>query len=58
MNCFVMFNPDVKSAIRSAVEGKEVQIKELAFFAENRREKMEWMLTFKLNSVTAPTYKT
>jgi len=57
MNCFLLYNPDPKSGIRSAVEGKEVQLSQLAFFAESRREKMEWMLVFKVNSVIAPTYK-
>jgi len=57
LNCFLLFNPDPKLGIRSAVDGKEVQLRELAFFTENRKEKMEWMLTFKVNSITAPTYK-
>jgi len=53
-----MFNPDPKGGIKSAVDGKEVQLKELAFFTGSRKEKMEWMLTIKLNSVSAPTYRT
>eukprot|EP01114_Cavostelium_apophysatum_P013891 TRINITY_DN3466_c0_g1_i1.p1 TRINITY_DN3466_c0_g1~~TRINITY_DN3466_c0_g1_i1.p1 ORF type:complete len:862 (+),score=271.54 TRINITY_DN3466_c0_g1_i1:255-2588(+) len=54
---FVLFNTDPKGTVKSAVEGKEVHFKELLFFCENRKAKMEWMLTFKLNLVSAPSYK-
>jgi len=55
---FVLFNPDVKGVIKSAVavEGKEAHFRELYFFCENRKQKMEWMLSFKLNLVSSPTY--
>jgi len=54
---FMLFNPDPKGTVKSAVEGKEVHFKELIFFCENRKSKMEWMLTFKLNLVSAPSYR-
>jgi hypothetical protein len=43
--------------IKSAVDGKELLLKEIQFFCEDRKSKMEWMLHFKLNLVHAPTYK-
>lgn len=55
---FLLFNNDPKGNIKSAVEGgKEVHLKELQFYCENRKAKIEWMLTFKLNLVSAPSYK-
>eukprot|EP01117_Protostelium_nocturnum_P008079 TRINITY_DN287_c0_g1_i1.p1 TRINITY_DN287_c0_g1~~TRINITY_DN287_c0_g1_i1.p1 ORF type:complete len:894 (+),score=319.39 TRINITY_DN287_c0_g1_i1:253-2934(+) len=54
---FILFNPDPKDSIKSAVDGKEVHLKELQFVCENRKTMMEWMLIFKLNLVSAPNYK-
>jgi len=55
---FILYHPEPRECIRSAVEGKEVHLKELVFFFENRKQKVEWMLTFKLNLISAPSYKT
>lgn len=54
---FMLYNQDPKDEIKTAVEGKEVRLKELLFIVDDRKSKMEWMLTFKMNLVTAPSYK-
>mmetsp|Transcript_13530 Transcript_13530/g.18710 ORF Transcript_13530/g.18710 Transcript_13530/m.18710 type:complete len:849 (-) Transcript_13530:52-2598(-) len=51
---FTLYCNDPNGFIKSAVEGKEVLLKELQFFCEDRKTKMEWMLTFKLNLVSSP----
>jgi len=54
---FLLFNPDPHGFIRSAADGKEVNLKEVVIYCEDRKTKYEWMLTFKLNLVSAPSYQ-
>jgi hypothetical protein len=53
---FVLYNPEQKSMIKAAEEGKEVHFAEIQIFLEDRKLKYEWMLTLKLNFISAPNY--
>jgi len=54
---FLLYNPDPAQSIKSAVEGKEVHLQQLQFLCDDRKSKIEWMLTFKLNAISAPSYR-
>jgi hypothetical protein len=54
---FLVYSPELNGMIKCASqEGTEVQYKEILLQFDNRKTKYEWMLTFKLNLVSAPTY--